>query len=353
MSIVKADFEHLQALRMDDDTHYVMKGLSKQRIGFIVSGPDVGKGYLCLSIAYELGSDLKLLNLKANDRYIKTLYWPVEDGVSEVATRMLGHLESFPEHIAKQISENVSLWDSSDPLCALRNGSEIPGSDEHRNSLIEACKSFDLLIVDTIREAAGNANEVDDDNLVKNILKEIATKADVAILLVHHLTKAVIKGQEKVSNVSGSGFSRTQANSRMHLYLEKIDEKRGSGSNLRLSHIKANYIKKEDRLNNLPLQWTENNLLCAFQPKMSKEPSYSPTSVHAEETNFDINLADVLANKRHIEEVEPVTINIGEKQLSQKSIDLQISKKKELELVSDDDREKLRQFNERKKRDQK
>ena len=354
MAIVKTDIGSLQAIRSNGDTKYIVKGLSKKRIGFIVSGPDVGKGYLCLSIAYELGSDLNLLNLKGSPDYVKTLYWPIEDGVDEVAKRMLHQLSGLPGNITKQITENVMLWDSSDPLCSLKGGVEIPGSEETRHKLIEACKNVDLLIIDTIREAAGNADEIDDDHVVKNILQDIATKGDVAILLVHHLTKAVIKGQEKVSNVSGSGFSRTQANSRMHLYLEKVDGKAGTEPLVRLSHIKANYIKKEDRLSQMPLEWTEHDILCSKDLFLgSSHVTTLPQSKSSEFGNaLDENVELILASQRHIEEVEPLSINIGAQQLSENSKRLKLAREKKDQLVTDDDREKLRQFNEKKRRDQ-
>ncbi len=354
MAIVQTSIHTLTSISQSSETQYILKGLSKKRIGFIVSGPDVGKGFLCLSIAYELATDLPLLNLKGGKGTFKTLYWPIEDGVEEIAKRMLCHMEFFPESIKEQISSNVSLWDSSTPLCQLRNGNEVPGSEAARNELIAACKDYDLLIIDTIREAAGNADEIEDDQFIKNIIQEIAVQGDVAVLLVHHLTKAVIRGTEKITNVSGSGFSRTQANSRMHLYLEKIEQKQSSEPLLRLSHIKANYIPKSERLQQLPLKWTESSLLCAKTVNEVFNDSYglvAPKKI--EEIDKSLDLTSVLATKREIIEEEPKEITIGLQSLSSFSSQKRAQQAKEDQLVSDEDRALLKAFNERKRRDQK
>jgi hypothetical protein len=352
MSVIKTTIDNLIALRNADKKQYILKGLSKKRLGFIVSGPDVGKGYLCLSIAYELATDLNLLNLRGSQGTFKTLYWPIEDGVDEVAKRILSHMEAVPAEAAKQISENVQLWDSDNPLCSLRNGAEIPGTENGRQKLIEACKDVDLLIIDTLREAAGNADEVDDDQVIKKILQEIATKGDVAVLLVHHLTKAAIRGLEKISNVSGSGFSRTQANSRMHLYLENVQARAGVEPRTALSHIKANYIPKADRLVNCPLTWTPESLLCLSS--LPSEPSHIPAGKAKRIDTVDIEEIDILLSSRNkIEEVEPKSVNISSIALSQSSIQKQEEQKKKDALVTDDDREKLKAWNAKRKRDQK
>jgi RecA-family ATPase len=354
MAIVQTSVDTLTSISQSSETQYILKGLSKKRIGFIVSGPDVGKGFLCLSIAYELATDLPLLNLKGGKGTFKTLYWPIEDGVEEIAKRMLCHMAFFPDFVKEQISSNVSLWDSSTPLCQLRNGSEVPGSEAARNELISACQDYDLLIIDTIREAAGNADEIEDDNLIKSIIQEIAVKGDVAVLLVHHLTKAVIRGTEKISNVSGSGFSRTQANSRMHLYLEKIEPKQSNEPLLKLSHIKANYIPKTERLYQSPLKWTAASLLCAQSFYENFNHFYVPVSpIIPAEIDKALDLTSVLATKREIIEEEPKEINIGLQPISSFSSQKRAQQAKEDQLVSDEDRALLKAYNERKRRDQK
>lgn len=354
MAIVDTSINTLSQICSSNETQYILKGLSKKRLGFIVSGPDVGKGYLCLSIAYELACDINLLNLKTSEKQLKTLYWPIEDGVEEVAKRMLSHMERFPAHIKDEISKNVSLWDSSTPLCQLRNGNEIPGSEVARQELINACQNFDLLIIDTLREAAGNADEVEDDQTIKSIIQEIAVEGDIAVLVVHHLTKAVIRGTEKITNVSGSGFSRTQANSRMHLYLEKIEQKQNNEPILRLSHIKANYIPKAERLQQYPLMWTETSLLCSKTFAENSINFQDPFSKPAlDEIDKALDVTELLASRREIIEEEPKEITIALQPLSNFSKQKRVQQEKEDELVTDDDREKLRAFNERKRRDRK
>ncbi|MCC5452875.1 AAA family ATPase [Rheinheimera sp. UJ51] len=358
MSLIRTNIDNLNSISKSQNKNYILKGLSKKRIGFILSAPDVGKGYLCLSIAYELASDVPFLKLKGSPGYFKTLYWPIEDGVDEVAKRMLGHMQSMPAEVVNRITENVMLWDSHHPLCTLRNGLEIEGSERARNELIKACQGVDLLIIDTLREAAGNADEVDDDQTVKRILQDIAIQADVAILVVHHLTKAAIRGNEKISNVSGSGFSTTQANSRMHLYLDRVEGKVRGDSKTTLSHIKANYISKNDRLLQHKLQWNEDSLLfdalnTDLYAVSNQVKSIEPSLSNVEQLPDVPSLQAILANKQEIVEDEPKEITLSSLIFSQSSIDKKALQQKQDEIVTEEDKEQLRLWHERKKRDQK
>lgn len=348
MAIINTSFDSLSALSTYSDKGYILKGLSKKRLGFIVSAPDVGKGYLCLSIAYEMATDMRLLGLKASNEHFKTLYWPIEDGVEEIAKRMLEHMKAMPDDVTSLISQNVMLWSGTEALCNVRNGYDVASDSEARLSLIEACKGVDLLIIDTLREAVGNADEVDDDHLVKEVLQHIANEADVAILLVHHLTKAAVRGTEKISNVSGSGFSKTQANSRMHLYLEKNDDK------FTLSHIKANYVNKTEKLNQEPLKWTDESLLCLAKASQNIPAAINHSSI--ERTKYELTsdvLESILANQTKIIEVEPKEITIGSRVLSEDSKVKRKQREKALEIFTEDDTAALKAFYEKRRRDQK
>jgi RecA-family ATPase len=239
----------------------VLLGLSKGKVGYIISVPDSGKGYLCLSIAYELATTIPIIGLSTGLTPKKVLYWPIEDGLGEVAKRITKHLSIIDPSVIDLIKNNLSLWKSDEAIsCSKRLISSAVDSEvtNNRNVLIEAAKDFDLVIIDTLREAAGTADEIEDDLQVKIALNEIAKKADVAILATHHLTKAAARGNEKVTSVSGSGFSKTLANSRMQLHLIKEDVK-GKTRTL-LTHIKANNIPQDNRFSEQLVDWSYNNL---------------------------------------------------------------------------------------------
>lgn len=365
MSSIPAHPDNLRSLSAQADDSYILKGLAKGKLGFIVSGPDVGKGYLCLSMAYELATDKLFVNLKAKPGIYRTLYWPIEDGVEEVAKRMLGHFDAMPHALVEQISRSVSLWGGTEPLCALRNGEDVVSHSTSRKKLIAECKQYDLLIIDTLREAAGNADEVDDDQVVKQILQEIAKEADIAIVLVHHLTKAAVRGLEKVSNVSGSGFSRTQANSRMHLYLEKVEKKGSQPERMQLTHIKANNIAKRERFMEEPLYWSESSLLVMDESTIMQETESVTLPgiddrVSANEgviiTSDDISsdeLEEILSRKKKIVEIEPREIDVDDSLLSPETIRKKRQQEDKADLVDKKERDALKQFLRQQRVDQK
>ncbi len=248
----------LNKLKRPPNSDDVLSGLYKGEIGFVIAAPEVGKGFFCLSVAYELATKMPFLGISNCKKPKRTLYWPIEDGLFTVANRIENHLLNW-DSPTKPLEKNISLYDSNTPLPVLTNDNS---EQALTNELIEAAMPFDLLIIDTLREAIGVADEVDDDIKVKNLLQHIARKADVAILCVHHLTKQAVKGLEKITNVSGSGFSRTLANSRVQYLLETKADKSGNiDGKVYLSHIKANNLPVSERLKAKPLQWGHTSLL--------------------------------------------------------------------------------------------
>ncbi|NMS64518.1 AAA family ATPase, partial [Vibrio parahaemolyticus] len=109
--------------------------------------------------------------------------------------------------------------------------------------LIATAKGYDLVVIDTLRDAIGSADVVDDDYYIRIALERLANEANVAVLVVHHPTKDVSRGKEIINSVSGSGLSSTLSKSKLHLYLDQlIDKKDGTVQETRLRHIKANYV---------------------------------------------------------------------------------------------------------------
>lgn len=251
----------------------VLCGLERQEIGFIVSAPEMGKGYLCLSIAYEVASGEKLLGVTPNDaKPKKVLYWPIEDRLRQVSKRVLRHKSDLREDVVSKLDENIGLFDKNESLFISRNQENSAVIEE----LIQHAKHFDLLIIDTLRESMGCLDEVEDDVIAKLLLQRIAKEANCALLLTHHLTKASSRGDEIITSVSGSGYSQALANSRLQFGLQK--EKKDGG--LKLSHIKGNNLEIEDRINGMPLSWSSGGVLARtgykFDSLQEKEKSVAP-----------------------------------------------------------------------------
>lgn len=302
-NIINLTLESLNPLIDSFNAEQVLAGLSKKEIGFLIATPDTGKGYLSLSIAYELATQLPILGVSGSKEPLKTLYWACEDSNGATATRILNHFSSISPEMTKRIQENVSLYGADAPICCssrLLNSQANKEAEAARMELVEAAKDYDLLIIDTLREAIGTASEVDDDLLVKMVLKEIADKANVAILAVHHLTKAATKGQEQITSVSASGFSTTLATSRLQLLLEKEESK--SKKVTKLSHIKGNNLSEGQKSRGVELSWSDMSLVYgnteAFQ--VLTDVGYNP-----EPQAHDFDLSDL--EDEPLEELEPKT----------------------------------------------
>lgn len=242
-------------------TDHIINGLPKKHIGFLISPPDIGKSYLALTIAYAGATADPLLPITTPGNKYKTLYWAPEDGAALVFSRVEKHFSGFPSKLKKDVTKFVGVWNTKDPLARKERGQCEPQTSVI-DALISDAKDFDLLIIDTVREAFGPAHEVEDDYLIKTILQRIANEADVAILAIHHPTKSVSRGLETVTTVSGSGLSSTLANSRLHLYIETNTNRKKNSPELQLSYLKANLLSKEER-EDIPLAWSENGMLMA------------------------------------------------------------------------------------------
>jgi len=295
--ISMASLSKLKQTKNNDD---VLSGLHKGELGFVIAAPEVGKGFFCLSVAYELATKTPFLGISNCTKPKRTLYWPIEDGMYTAANRIETHLLNW-DASTKPLEKNISLYASDKPFpVSLKSNDDVATI----NDLIEAAKPFDLLIIDTLREAIGAADEVEDDIAVKNLLQHIAKEADVAILCVHHLTKQAVKGLEKITNVSGSGFSRTLANSRVQYLLEtKTDKSGNTDGKVYLSHIKANNLPVANRLKGKALEWSETSLL------------YRDDMVG---TNAGVSYAAPL-EKMEITDEEPVTIELSKANISEQT----------------------------------
>jgi len=293
----------------------VLPGLSKKSYGFVIGNPGAGKGYFFLSLAYELATNIKLLGLSKQSTPIKVLYWPVEDGVNIVAKRIKKHIDEIGDETAQLIESNFSLYNSLDPICSRRGTTIAHIIDSNREKLIAAALDYDLLIIDTIREASGSCHEVEDDLSIKMALQEVARNADVAILISHHPTKDLMRKKEILTTVSGSGLSVTQANSRYSIFIDIVEYKKVK--NTQISHLKHNNVDQEDVLLHKQVNWDasslmyiDNDMLKAFKSNTNSEQLnyYAedkpelvyPISVVEELIPKSIDLDDVLSTDESV-----------------------------------------------------
>ncbi|MEL4252610.1 AAA family ATPase [Shewanella xiamenensis] len=257
--------DNLNSWSQKNTKDFVLMGLQRKCIGLLVAPPDTGKSYFSISLGYELATTLPIIGLTEQSISQNVVYWPLEDGVAIASDRIQKSLDTFSADNQKLIGAHFFLYEGETPICSskrLINTPEYQLVNEEKNRLIEKLIQVkaDLLIIDTLRESIGSADEVEDDYQVKMVLEEIAHKANCAILAIHHPTKSVSRGSEDVSTVSPSGFSLLGSKSKLHLYLKKTHKK--DITNLELIFSKANYIDMELRAVR-SLYWAANSMLHA------------------------------------------------------------------------------------------
>lgn len=245
----------------------IVFGLERGEIGFINAAPDSGKSYLCLSLAYEIATNYPIIGLAPNVKDIAeptrrtVLYWSAEDSIKTVLSRVRNHFEDFSDLCKSILERNISCLEHPEIACRSNARSEkLNDIEKNIIELITIAKDYDCLIIDTLREAIGDADEVEDDIQVKNTLQRIAKEANVAIIVTHHLTKAAVKNEEVITAVSGSGFSRTLANARWGLTLVSKKQKNGV-LNRYMTHVKANNVDTKYRISELPYYFNESSLV--------------------------------------------------------------------------------------------
>lgn len=307
---------------------FVIKGLPKRDLGVLIAPPDTGKSHLCLSIAYELATGLNILGVRpSTGKTCRTLYWPVEDGIHQAFNRIEQHLKVIPKEYHPAIKDNVSLYESGGSILSATRGidqQEVSGARRELDRLISHAKNFDLVIIDTIREAIGTATEVEDDVRIKEALKELAQKADVAVLITHHPTKNVIRGLEGVSTASGSGLSCTVAFARCHLYINTEREKKGGEVRHTLLQPKANFLTQQERIRQ-SLFWRGGSLLSAISSTLEESDELTGIPNKALE-----------GNKALEPRKKPLVIEATEEKFSEKSRRLAEANKATKRYISDD-----------------
>jgi len=337
-NIITLDINSLVKEVNKEGKDWILNGLRRGGVGFIIAPPDSGKGYLCLSIAYELATGINLIGVIAEEQdQLKTLYWPIEDGTENTAARILKHLDDMNEQSRLLCQKNINLYASQNSIACsnkLINTEMYNLALNEKNKLIKAAQHYDLLIIDTMREAMGSADEVIDDSLINILLKEIADRAGVAILAIHHPTKAVARGTETVNSVSASGLSQTIANSRVNLYIQ--NKTKGVGSYLQ--HIKANFVSNENKINKASIFWSDASLPYLHENEL-KKLNYS--SIHDQ---FETKRIDTSV----VKQLEPKVINPDDILLSEESKRMALQKIEDEKVINDDLIEQLKRHRKKK-----
>ena len=186
--------------------NFVVDTLLSQGLHLLAGSPKVGKSWLALWLAVTVAKGEPVWNMTTKQG--TTLYLCLEDSVLRIQNRLFEITEDAPDsvHFCTE--------------CALIG----QGLEEQVDTFLAAHPDTVLVIIDTLQMVrpihdATYANDYRD----LSVLKRLADKHGIAILLIHHLRKE--KAEDVFHRISGTTAISGAVDSSFTL----VEEKRGSG----------------------------------------------------------------------------------------------------------------------------
>ena len=186
--------------------NFVVDTLLAQGLHILAGSPKVGKSWLALWLAVTVAKGKPVWNMSTKQG--TTLYLCLEDSVLRIQNRLFEITEDAPDsvHFCTE--------------CALIG----QGLEEQVDTFLAAHPDTVLVIIDTLQMVrpihdATYANDYRD----LSVLKRLADKHGIAILLIHHLRKE--KAEDVFHRISGTTAISGAVDSSFTL----VEEKRGSG----------------------------------------------------------------------------------------------------------------------------
>ena len=192
-----------QPLRPPD---FVVSGLLSKGLHILAGSPKVGKSWLALWLAVTVAKGEPVWNMATKQG--TTLYLCLEDSVLRIQNRLFEVTEDAPD--------SVHFCTECAPIGQ--------GLEEQIESFVSEHPGTVLIIIDTLQmirpiHDATYANDYRD----LSVLKRLADRLDLAVLLIHHLRKE--KAEDVFHRISGTTAISGAVDSSFTL----VEEKRGSG----------------------------------------------------------------------------------------------------------------------------
>ena len=177
---------------------FVVSGLLSQGLHVLAGAPKVGKSWLALHLCLCVAKGEPIWGLPVTKG--GALYICLEDSYSLIQNRLLDITDSAPDNLFfSTMSEK------------LRSGLE-----EQIEEFLTKHPDTNLVVIDTlqrVRLVANDANPYANDYRDLGVLKELADKHQIAIVLIHHLRKMndddpmnMISGTTGISGTADSSF---------------------------------------------------------------------------------------------------------------------------------------------------
>ena len=277
---------------------FSLKGLLKGHVGMLIAAPNVGKSHLALCVAMEHSSSMSLLGMSAADKPAKTLVLSSEDGAGIIQSRMKEKLANCTGTIKSELKNNLHFLTDLEPIVIPPDSSiqELAEHEQYLEKLKQTFSEFDLVIVDTVTESIGRCEEVKHDRLIKNVFQKLASESGASLLLVHHVNKDEIRGNQEITMASGAGLTSIM---RLTKCLFTLKSKKES---LSIKYLKSNYLAENENLEfavEVRQNLTINPQVFSLKSKVSKTVRSAPSIKQAPKK---ITLPGTIPEQEEIEE---------------------------------------------------
>ncbi|MEZ8656347.1 AAA family ATPase [Vibrio splendidus] len=240
--MITQSLDSLMSSPASQSLEFSIKGLLKGHVGMLIAAPNVGKSHLALCIAMEHASSMSLLGMSAADKPAKTLVLSSEDGAGVIQSRMKEKLVNCTATIKSELKKNLHFLTDIEPI-VLPPDSSAQEKVEHKQyleQLKQIFSEFDLVIVDTVTESIGRCEEVKHDRLIKNVFQSLASESGASLLLVHHVNKEEIRGNQEITMASGAGLTSIMRLTKCLFTLKRNKDF------LSIKYLKSNYLPENE-----------------------------------------------------------------------------------------------------------
>lgn len=296
--MITQSLDSLMSSPESQNLSFSLKGLLKGHVGMLIAAPNVGKSHLALCIAMEHASSMSLLGMSAADKPAKTLVLSSEDGAGVIQSRMKEKLANCTATIKSELKNNLHFLTDLEPI-VIPPDSSIQEQTEHKQyleQLKQTFSEFDLVIVDTVTESIGRCEEVKHDRLIKNVFQSLASESGASLLLIHHVNKDEIRGNQEITMASGAGLTSIMRLTKCLFTLKRNKE------SLSIKYLKSNYLPEKENQEfavEVRQNLTINPQVFSLKSKASK-PARSAQSI--KQSPKKITLPGTIPEQEDIEE---------------------------------------------------
>ncbi|CAM3147015.1 helicase RepA family protein [Vibrio rarus] len=221
---------------------FTLNGLLKSHVGMLIAAPNIGKSHLAMCLAMEHSSSMVLLGMCANKKPAKTLIVSSEDSAQILQNRMEEKLVNCSVALKNELKQNLHFMTDVEPLVIPPEGS-MQEQEAHKlyvQKVMDTFSQFDLVIIDTVTESIGRCDEVKHDRHIKNVFQQMAQKSGASLLLVHHVNKDEIRGNQEITMASGAGLTSVMRLTKCLFTLKSKDNQ------LSIKYLKCNYLPSHE-----------------------------------------------------------------------------------------------------------